>query len=131
MISQAEIHEIASQIELTIDNPQSVRRQLRKLNLIRQQLGLKKREIRQELQNLKTNPNQNVANDVLRASMPFLPRDVRKWRGVINVGAREINRARQNATRQPYLELQNLIDDYLLEIDNLRLEAQEYLSQQE
>jgi|GEM_PF-6037055 len=131
MITQEEIEEIGAKIELTIDNPKSVKKQLRQLNLIKQELMIKKRELQQELKELNSNDNQQLINNVLMAGTSFLPKEARKWQGVIRGGVREVMRNTGNNSRKPHVEVQDLIEDFILQIDTLRLQAQEYLSESE
>lgn len=132
MITQAEIEEIAANIQLTLDNPQSVRKQLQKLNLVQQRLMILKKELRQSLQELNSNSqdHQHLANNLINTGLPFLPPSLRKWQPAARSGAREIIRNRNKAKREPYLEIDALITEYLSEIAKLKLEAQEYLFNQ-
>ncbi|TVQ45683.1 MAG: hypothetical protein EA365_07415 [Gloeocapsa sp. DLM2.Bin57] len=52
MVDRLDIEEIATKIELVIDDPQSVRKQLQQLNLVQQRLVIIKRELREELNDL-------------------------------------------------------------------------------
>jgi len=127
MVTKEQIEEIAREICLVIDNPQSVRRQLQKLNLVQRRLAILKRELRQILAESKSDNGQPIPNSVIRAGLAFLPPNSRKWGHVAQAGIRDVLKAKQKAENRPYLELQQLIDIHLGEIEKLRLQAQEYL----
>jgi hypothetical protein len=128
MISKEEIEEIAAKIQLNLDNPQSVRKQLKDLNLARQRLRIFQRELRQQMRQLNSKDTQQMTNSILNVAVIMLPRVAAKWGRVARVGTREFMRHQNKNAREPYLEIQELIEDMLLEIDNLKLEAQEYLA---
>lgn len=129
MVTEREIIEIAEEIDLTLDNPQSVRKQIRKLNLVQQKLMVIKRELRREMRDSNSRDQEQMINNMMHAGMNFLPRSVRRWQGVARAGARELMRAQRNSRSKPYENLDDLIEDYLTEIANLKIEAQEYLNE--
>ncbi|ELR97321.1 hypothetical protein [Gloeocapsa sp. PCC 73106] len=130
MITKAEIEEIASQISLNLDQPQSVRKQIQQLNITQQRLMVIKKELRQQMNQLNSQDNQQLTSDVFNIGIAFLPRGTKKWSAIARAGTRQLMTAQNRAERQPYQELIALIDDLLLQIANLKIEAQQYLLNQ-
>lgn len=125
MIDAQEIKQIAAQIGLTLDNPQSVENQLQKIHQARQQLQQIRNEIVNELTQLNQKTNSLGIDDVASIGLHLLGQH-----GVARTVNRQLKRAEQREVkteRQPYLKMRDLIDNYLFECDRLKLMGQEYL----
>lgn len=130
MANLAQIKKIAAQLHLTLDNPQSVREQLKEIKQAEKQL----RTIKQELvADLKDNnqPDGNFdidLSDVASIGLHIFGQH-RLARGVKRQGKRAERREKQaeKRERKPKIKVKDLIDDYLFESDRLKIMAEEYL----
>ena len=128
MIDRLDIEEIAAQIKLITENPNSVRKQLQQLNLVQQRLMIIKRELREDLNDLiQSHDNRYIDDHLINSGLAFLPYKFRKWGYLARSGFLQFTRVKRKAERRPYLELEDLVDDYLTKIEHLKLQDQEYL----
>ncbi|MCC0175400.1 hypothetical protein I4641_00195 [Waterburya agarophytonicola K14] len=132
MANLQQIKQVAAQLHLNLDNPNSVREQLKGINQSLVQLHKLRQEVNTKLQNL-NQPNQAFGLDEAAAiGLHLLGKH-----GVARQVTRQGNRAerqekrQQNNARQPHIKMKNLIDNYVFEGDRLKLMAQNYLKEQQ
>lgn len=119
------IQEINSQITLVLDNPKSVKLQVKQINLAQKQLRIIKKEINTVIQTINQNANQSHADSVISVGLDIFGN--RKWAGTVRSETRrQIEREKIDA-RQPYLEIKDSIDRLILEGDRLKLIAEKYI----
>lgn len=120
-----EIRQIASKIILTLDNPKSVKLQMKQIMLAQKQLRAIKKEINLVIRNINQQATQSGTDSVVSVGLDVFGKH--KWAGRLRAETRRaIEREKKNA-RQPYMELKETIDRVILEGDQLKLKAEEYL----
>ncbi len=125
MINLEEIEQIATKITLTLDNPTSVKRQIKQINLAQQQLKIIKREINQAIKEI--NQDNQGYEQIKMVSLGLNILGNRKIGRLLRHGSKEVMQMRKHANREPYLELRNTIDDLINQGDRLKIQAQQYL----
>jgi hypothetical protein len=119
------IQEINSQVTLVLDNPKSVKLQVKQINLAQKQLRIIKKEINAVIRTINQNANQSHPDSVISVGLDIFGK--RKWAGTVRSETRrQIEREKIDA-RQPYLEIKDSIDRLILEGDRLKLIAEEYI----
>lgn len=125
MTTLEELQPIASKISLTLDNPESVKLQVKQITLAQKELRVIKKElsatvrkINQQASQASTDSFSSVVSDVLGK---------RKLAGSMRADKRRAIQRHKQVARQPYLEIQDAIEQLILEADRLKLLAQEYL----
>ncbi|MGF1538967.1 MAG: hypothetical protein ACFCU5_00720 [Pleurocapsa sp.] len=120
-----EIQQIASKITLRLDNPQSVKLQVKQIGLAQKQLRAVKKEINAVIRNINQQATQSGTDSLVSVGLDVFGKH--KWAGRVRAETRrEIEREKKSA-RQPYMELKEAIDKVILEGDRLKLMAEEYL----
>ncbi len=120
-----EIQEISSQITLVLDNPRSVKLQVKQINLAQKQLRVIKKEINVVICSINQNASQSHADSVISVGLDIFGK--RKLAGTVRSETRrQIEREKIDA-RQPYLEIKDWLDRLILEGDRLKLIAEEYI----
>jgi hypothetical protein len=122
-----EIQEIGSRITLLLDNPRSVKLQVKQINLAQKQLRVIKKEINVVIRSINQNASQSHADSVISVGLDLFGK--RKLAGTVRSETRkQIEREKIDA-RQPYLDIKDSIDRLILEGDRLKLIAEEYILQ--
>lgn len=128
-----QIKTLAAKIYLNLDNPQSVREQLKRINQAQRELRQIKQDIRQELQKLNQKQSANSFGLDEAASIGLHLLGKHRIARVVN---RQGNRAERKQrrqlknARQPLTKMRDLIDNYLFEGDRLKGMANNYLQEQ-
>lgn len=120
-----EIQTIANQLTLTLDNPKSVKLQIKQINLAQKQLRAIKKEINSLIKNINQNASQAYSDSVVSVGLDLIGKN--KWAGRVRAETRRMIERDKKDKRQPYLELKDYVDSLLLEGDKLKLQAEEYL----
>ncbi|MEG3440283.1 hypothetical protein V0288_24360 [Pannus brasiliensis CCIBt3594] len=120
-----DIQEIISKITLTLDNPKSVKLQIKQINLAQKQLRAIKKEINAEIRNINQQASQAYSDSVLSVGLDLFGKH--KWAGRIRAETRRSIEREKKDARQPYLEMKDFIDRIILEGDKLKLMAEDYL----
>ena len=128
MANLAEIKKIAAKIHLTLDNPQSVREQLKEVKQAEKQLRAIKQEVVAEIRETKQPDNNFDISDAASIGLHIMGQH-RLARGVKRQGKRAERRERkaQKNSLKPQIKMRDLIDNYLFESDRLKIMAEEYL----
>lgn len=119
------IQEINSQITLILDNPKSVKLQVKQINLAQKQLRIIKKEINTVIRTINQNANQSHPDSVMSVGLDIFGK--RKWAGTVRSETRRQSEREKIDARQPYLEIKDSIDRLILEGDRLKLIAEEYI----
>ena len=120
-----EIQQLSSQIRLLLDNPQSVKLQVKQIRLAQKQLRAIKKEINLAIRNINQQATQAGADSLVSVGLDVFGKH--KWAGRMRAETRRAIEREKKAARQPYMELKEAIDLLILEGDKLKLQAEEYL----
>ena len=125
-----EIQTIANQLSLTLDNPKSVKLQIKQINLAQKQLRAIKKEINGLIRNINQDASQAYSDSLISVSLISVSLDLfgkNKLAGRVRAETRRMIERNKKDARQPYLEIKEQIDSLLLEGDKLKLKAEQYL----
>jgi hypothetical protein len=125
MNTQNEIRQIASKIILTLDNPKSVKLQMKQIVIAQKQLRAIKKEINLAIRNINQQATQSGTDSVVSVGFDVFGKH--KWAGRLRAETRRAIERDKKSTRQPYMQLKEAIDRLILEGDKLKLKAEEYL----
>jgi len=120
-----EIKTISNQLILTLDNPKSVKLQIKQINLAQKQLRAIKKEVNSLIKNINQNASQAYSDSVVSVGLDLIGKN--KWAGRVRAETRRMIERDKKDKRQPYLELKDYVDSLILEGDKLKLQAEEYL----
>lgn len=130
MTNLQQIKQVSAQLYLDLDNPQSVRQQLQRINQAQSKLRQFKQEVNQNLKEMKQPENAFGLDEVAAIGLHIfgnhgLARHVtRQGNKVERQQKRQLQRA-----KQPQIKMRELIDNYLFESDRLKTMAQNYLQE--
>jgi hypothetical protein len=119
------IQQLGSQITLRLDNPKSVKLQIKQINLAQKQLRVFKKEINSVIRTINQNASQSNADSLVSVGLDLFGK--RSWAGSVRAETRRQIEREKRDVRQPYLDLKDDIDRLILEGDRLKLIAEEYL----
>ncbi|BAU65116.1 unknown protein [Stanieria sp. NIES-3757] len=120
-----EIKQIASKITLKLDNPQSVKLQIKQIGLAQKQLRAIKKELNIIIRNINQEATQSGTDSLVSVGLDIFGKH--KWAGRVRAETRRAIEREKKYARQPYMELKEAIDKLILEGDRLKLMAEEYL----
>jgi hypothetical protein len=123
-----QISQIDSQLALTLDNPKSVKLQIKQLSLAQKHLRALKKEISAVIRDINQQATQTVSDSVISVGLDIFGKN--KWAGRVRPETRRATERQKKASRQPYLEIKDLLDKLILKGDQMKLLAQEYLLNQ-
>ena len=132
MANLKQIKQVSAQLYLNLDNPQSVRQQLQRINQAQQKLRQLKQEVNLKLKEINQHQPQNAFGlDEAAAIGLHLFGKHRIARQVTRQGnrAERQERKQQQRDKQPHLKMRDLIDKYLFEGDRLKTMAKNYLQE--
>ncbi len=125
MATLEEIQHIASKLSLTLDNPKSVKLQIKQINLLQKQLRAIKKELSASIRNIKQDVAQSNADSLISVGLDVFGKH--KWAGRFRAETRREAERQKKSARQPYMEIKDAIDNLILAGDRLKLRAEEYL----
>ena len=130
MANLQQIKQVSAQLHLNLDNPQSVRQQLKRINQAQAELRKFKRDVNTELKELKQ-PESSFGLDEVAAIGLHIFGEHRVASQVTRSGNRAERQARrqQQKAKQPYIKMRELIDNYIFEGDRLKTMATNYLQE--
>jgi hypothetical protein len=120
-----EIQQLGDRIALRLDNPKSVKLQVKQINLAQKQLRVFKKEINTVIRTINQNVSQSNADSLVSVGLDIFGK--RRWAGTVRAETRRQMEREKRDTRQPYLDLKDYIDRLILEGDRLKLIAEEYI----
>ena len=131
MANLQQIKQVAAQLHLNLDNPKSVREQLKRINESQTKLRKLKQEVKTKLQEFNQPKNGFGLDEAAAIGLHIFGKH--RIAGAVQ---RQGNRAERNErrqlknARQPHIKMKDLIDNYIFEGDRLKIMAQDYLKQQ-
>lgn len=128
MTNLQQIKKVSAQLHLNLDNPQSVRQQLKRINQTQQQLRQLKQEVNTKLQTM-NQPESSFGIDEAAAIGLHLFGKHHIARQVTVQGnrAERQSRVQKQRAKQPHIRMRELIDNYIFEGDRLKTMANNYL----
>jgi hypothetical protein len=120
-----EIQQIGDQIVLKLDDPKSVKLQVKQINLAQKQLRVFKKEINTVIRTINQNVSQSNTDSLISVGLDIFGK--RRLAGTVRAETRRQMEREKRDARQPYLDLKDYIDQLILEGDRLKLIAEEYL----
>ena len=123
-----QIHQLREQLALTLDTPKSVKLQVKHINLIQKQLRTLKKEIDLVIKEINQCAVQSTSDSILSVGLDLFGK--RKWAGQVRQSARRAIQSEKIILRQPYIDIKNYIDQIMLEGEQLKLKAEQYLAQE-
>ena len=124
MISIEEIEQIAAKMCLTLDNPKSVKLQVKQISLVQKQLRTIKKEVNANIRAINQEATQSGTDSLVSVGMDLFGKH--KWAGRMRAETRRAIEREKKEERQPYINLKDWIDALILEGDRLKLIAEEY-----
>jgi hypothetical protein len=124
-----QISQLDSQLALTLDNPKSVKLQIKQISLAQKHLRALKKEISAVIRDINQQATQTVSDSVISVGLDIFGKH--KWAGRVRAETRRATEREKKTARQPYFEIKDLLDKLILKGDQLKLAAQEYLIRQE
>ncbi|MDS3861591.1 hypothetical protein RIF25_12320 [Thermosynechococcaceae cyanobacterium BACA0444] len=121
-----EIKTLESKITLVLDHPASVKQQVKEITLVQKQLRVIKREINAQIQLINQNTAQSRPDSIVSVGLDLFGK--RRMAGTVRSITRQAMQREKQEARQPYLDLKNYVDQFILEGDRLKLAAQNYLN---
>ncbi|NES97445.1 MAG: hypothetical protein F6K32_19935 [Desertifilum sp. SIO1I2] len=122
---QNQIFQLSREITLSLDTPQSVKLQIKQINLLIKKLKALKKEVNLSITQINQQAAQSTPDSLVSVSLDLFGK--RKLAGQMRASARKAIQAEKVSLRQPYIDTKETIDRIILEAEQLRLQAQEYL----
>lgn len=116
MTTLKELQPIASKISLILDNPESVKLQVKQITLAQKELRVIKKKLSATVRTINQQASQASADSFSSVVSDVLGR---KLAGSIRADKRRAIQRHKQVARQPYLELQDAIEQLILEADRL------------
>jgi len=114
-----EIQSIASKLTLRLDNPKSVKLQVKQISLAQKQLRAIKKEINVMIRGINQQASQSGTDSLVSVGLDVFGK--RKWAGRVRSETRRAMEREKKSARQPYMELKDAIDRVILEGDKADL----------
>ncbi|WP_244329411.1 hypothetical protein [Tolypothrix sp. PCC 7910] len=112
---------------LTLDNPKSVKLQVKNINLIQKQLRAIKKEVSLTIKEINQQATQTAPDSLISVGLDLLGK--RKWAGQLRQSTRRAIQSDKISLRQPYMDVKDYIDQVILEGDKIKLKAEQYLAE--
>jgi hypothetical protein len=128
MTNLQQIKQVSAELYLNLDNPQSVRQQLQRINQAQLKLNQFKQEVNTKLKEMKQ-PEAAFGLDEVAAIGLHIFGEHHLAKHVTRRGNRDErqDRQQQQKARQPQIKMKELIDNYIFEGDRLKTMANNYL----
>ncbi|MEL7075283.1 MAG: hypothetical protein AAFY63_09320 [Cyanobacteria bacterium J06643_13] len=128
MANLQQIKQASAHLYLNLDNPQSVRQQLKRINQAQAKLKRLKQEVNVKLKEL-SQPEASFGLDEVAAIGLHIFGEHRIARQVTKQGNRVERQARrqQQKAKQPHIKMRELINNYIFEGERLKTMANNYL----
>lgn len=124
-----EIRSLETKIHLVLDNPTSVKQQVKQITLVQKQLRVIKREINAQIQLINQNVAQSRPDSIVSVGLDLFGK--RRLAGTVRSITRQAMQREKQEARQPYLDFKNYVDQLILEGDRLKIEAEKYIITQQ
>lgn len=123
--AQLQINQLAQQMTLILDNPKSVKLQVKNINLIQKQLRAIKKEVNLAIKEINQQATQTTPDSIFSVGLDLFGK--RKLAGQLRQGTRRAIQSDKINARQPYMNVKDYIDQVILEGYKLKLKAEQYL----
>lgn len=123
--TQLQIYQLQQQMTLTLDNPPSVKLQVKNINFIQKQLRAIKKEVNLAIKEINQQATQTTPDSIISVGLDLFGK--RKLAGQMRQSTRKGIQLEKITGRQPYIDLKDYIDRVILEGDKLKLQAEKYL----
>ena len=124
--TQLQIYQLTQQMTLTLDNPKSVKLQVKNINLIQKQLRAIKKEINLAIKEINQLATQTTPDSIISVGLDLFGK--RKLAGQLRQSTRRAIQSEKISLRQPYMDVKDYIEQVILEGDKLKLKAEQYLA---
>lgn len=130
MANLQQIKQVSAQLHLNLDNPQSVRQQLKRINEAQAKLRQFKQEVNAKLKEL-NKPESSFGLDEIASIGLHIFGEHQVANHVTRSGnrAERKERMQQQRAKQPHIKMRELIDNYIFEGDRLKTMAKNYLQE--
>jgi hypothetical protein len=125
MVAIVEIEQIADKIRLTLDNPKSVKLQMKQISFAQKQLRAVKKELNATIRMINQQATQAGADSLVSVGLDIFGKH--KWAGRLRSETQRVIEREKKDARQPYMNLKDWIDSLILAGDHLKIQAEEYL----
>lgn len=124
--TQLQIYQLKQQMALILDNPKSVKLQVKNISLIQKQLRAIKKEVNLAVKLINQEATQTTPDSIVSVGLDLFGN--RKLAGQLRQSTRRAIQSEKISLRQPYMDVKDYIDQVILEGDKLKLQAEQYLS---
>ncbi|TAE61203.1 MAG: hypothetical protein EAZ76_00840 [Nostocales cyanobacterium] len=124
--TQLQIYQFKQQMTLTLNDPKSVKLQVKNINLIQKQLRAIKKEVNLAIKLINQQAAQTTPDSFISVGLDLFGK--RKLAGQLRQSTRRAIQSEKISLRQPYMDVKDYIDQVILEGDKLKLQAERYLS---
>ena len=130
MTNFQQIKQVSAQLYLNLDNPQSVRQQLKRINQAQSKLRQLKQQVNQKLKEMNQSVNSFGLDEVAAIGLHIFG-EHRIANQVTRQGNKVERQERKQLqkAKQPYIKMRDLIDNYIFEGDRLKTMANNYLQE--
>ena len=130
MTNLQQIKQVSAQLYLNLDNPQSVRQQLKRINQALSKLRQFKQQVNHKLKEMNQSVDSFGLDEVAAIGLHIFGKH-----HIANQVTKQGNRAERQErkqlqkAKQPYIKMRDLIDNYIFEGDRLKTMANNYLQE--
>lgn len=111
-----QVYQLSQQIILTLDEPKSVKLQVKNIGLIQKQLKAIKKDVNLAIRQINQQASQSTPDSIVSVGLDLFGK--RKWAGQMRQDTRRAIQAEKINFRQPYIEIKDYIDQVILEGTN-------------
>ncbi|GEM_PF-3934803 len=132
MITQEELQEIlniAESVSLNFSQPETLNTQIKEIGIAQKKLKVFRKKIVKTIQQINQSASQTSADDAFSVLSDFLGN--KKLAGSMRASTRRAIQRSKQATRQPFLNLKDTIDNAIIQCDEMKLMVEEYNSDPE
>ncbi|MGB3754856.1 MAG: hypothetical protein WBA07_00590 [Rivularia sp. (in: cyanobacteria)] len=124
--TQLQISQLKQQMTLVLDNPKSVKLQVKNITFIQKQLRATKKEINLAIKEINQQATQTTPDNIISVGLDLFGK--RKLAGQVRQSTRRAIQSEKITIRQPLMDVKDYIDQAILEGDRLKLQAEQYLT---
>ena len=124
--TQLQIFQLKQQMTLILDNPKSVKLQVKNITFIQKQLKAIKKEINLAIKEINQQATQTTPDNIISVGLDLFGK--RKLAGQVRQSTRRAIQSEKITIRQPLMDVKDYIDQAILKGDRLKLQAEQYLA---
>ncbi|MEC4814761.1 MAG: hypothetical protein SAK29_15990 [Scytonema sp. PMC 1069.18] len=125
--TQLQIEWLKQQMTLTLDNPKSIKLQVKNINLVQKELRAIKKEVTLAIKEINQQATQTTPDSIISVGLDLFGKH--KLAGQLRQSTRRAIQSEKISLRQPYMDIKDYIDQVILEGDQLKLQAEQYLAE--